>query len=159
MSATDTKETDAGIGGWRPMFAEGNAATFKRIDKELMIDIKELKAALCEFDSYRKAWAEIIGNDVPPGRNSEYRQRLEDLQGGALDSLDAAAWRLRLRIRGEPEYLTAVTTQRDRALGLLERAINLIAHAPVCLADHGSPCECDHNKLLAEYEALRKGSR
>jgi hypothetical protein len=97
------KDTDAGIGGWKPTFSAGDRAAFKRIDADLMRDIKELKAALCEFDSYRKAWAEIIGNDVAPGRNSEFRTRLEDLQGGALGDIDAAAWRLRVRIRGEDE--------------------------------------------------------
>jgi len=88
------------VGEYRGMFDENHRRAFERIDREVMREVKELKAALAEFDAYRHIWAEIVGNNVPPGRGSEYVKRLEIMQGYALDMLDGAAWRLRLRIRG-----------------------------------------------------------
>lgn len=82
------------------MLDKGFLLNFKRIDADLMKDIERLKSCLAEFDCYRHAWAEIIGNNNPPGRDSAYCKRLEVLQGYALLNLDSAAMALRLRVRG-----------------------------------------------------------
>lgn len=87
--------------GYTPTSVESNHAAFKRIDRELMRCLGELKEVIAEFDSYRHAWAEIISCDVAPGRASDTRKRLEVMQGRALYNLDGAAWRLRLMIRNE----------------------------------------------------------
>lgn len=69
--------------------------------------------------------------------------------------------------------LTAVTAQRDRALGLLDRFKNYLAmmvydtgsngklhcfSCGVCQQENHAP-DCSVNKLLSEYEVLRKGKR
>lgn len=99
MSAED----HAGLGGWQPLFGKTARARFERIDRDLMAELGELKKAIAAFDSYRHAWAEIVANNVAPGRDSEFTERLEVMQGEALSELDAAAWRLRLKIRNESE--------------------------------------------------------
>jgi hypothetical protein len=105
MNAEDVRSMpcSALFDGYEGTFDASDKAAFSRIDAELMRDIKELKAALTEFDASRQVWAEIVGCNVKPGRESELRKRLEVMQGKALSNIDAAAWRLRLRIRGEAD--------------------------------------------------------
>lgn len=76
---------------------------FDRIDRDTIKLVAELKVAVAEFDAYRHAWAEMSANDSPPGRGSPLAKQLEIMQGYALSTLDNAAWRLRLKIRGEQE--------------------------------------------------------
>lgn len=86
--------------GFTGTFDDLHQRNFDRIDREMMRDLGELKQALAEFDAFRHVWAEMSANNVAPGRGSELQKRMEVMQGHALMLIDAAAWRLRLRIRG-----------------------------------------------------------
>ena len=86
---------------YKGVFEASEVAAYKRINREVMREISELKKALAEFDAYRHTWAEIAANNVGPGRDSDYCRLLEVMQGRALTEVDAAAWRLRAQIRGE----------------------------------------------------------
>lgn len=103
---TGMKEvSDKEMSEWRGMFEESDIERFNRINSEVMAEIKELKAALTEFDAYRGVWAEIVANDQKPGRRSEFVARLKIMQGKALSNIDGSAWRLRMRIRGQDDSL------------------------------------------------------
>ena len=65
----------------------GNVSYFKKIDKDFMDRLGELKTARAEFDAYRHAWAEMAANNNPPGRDSELRKRMEVMQGWAIGNL------------------------------------------------------------------------
>lgn len=90
-----------GLEGWKPTFESGMRECFKSIDKDLMRLIGELKQSIAEFDSYRHAWAEIVANDAPPGRKSEFRSRLETMQGEALQML--TGWAIGIYLALYPE--------------------------------------------------------
>lgn len=100
MSRAEEIKLNEDMDNWKAMFDESTHETFKRINREAIVEIGELKKALCEFDCARGQWAEITANNVTPGRGSNYARRLEMAQGNALRAIDSAAWRLRFRLRG-----------------------------------------------------------
>lgn len=101
MSRQEEEQFARDLNNWKGMFEESQLQTFQRINRDVMSEIRELKAALTEFDCYRQVWADIAANDAPPGRDSDFKKRLEIMQGKALCAVDSAAWRLRIKIRGE----------------------------------------------------------
>lgn len=72
----------------------GKRASFERIDRQLMQDLEALKSHICEFDTARHIWSEIVANDNPPGRKSELRNRLELMQGESLSRIIGASRRM-----------------------------------------------------------------
>ncbi len=96
VSATDVPgvASPALFGGYEGDLDDMKRRTFEKIDRDLMTDLMRLKSHIAEFDSFRHAWAEIIGNNNAPGRKSELRKRLEVMQGHALSNLVSAARRI-----------------------------------------------------------------
>jgi len=136
VSRFDEETFARDLTNWRGMFEESERRTFERIDREVMREIGELKKALAEFDSYRHVWSEIAANNVPPGRDSDFKRRLEVMQGKALRALDGAAWRLRVKIRGEVDAPNAeAVPRRGSDVGtspLLGKEVGMDKHWCMC---------------------------
>ncbi len=101
MTYAEEQAFKAEVDSWRGMFESSDQRNYERIDRHVMSEIGELKKALCEFDNFRFVWAEVAANNTAPGRNSEFCKRLEIMQGKAIQNVDNAAWRLRIRLMGK----------------------------------------------------------
>ena len=91
------------LAGWKGEFQDDYRRTFSKLTRQTIQDLNELKKAMAEFDTYRHVWAEISANNVPPGRGSDYHQRMEAMQGQAIREIIGAAARLDINLNNSPE--------------------------------------------------------